>query len=130
MKDQIKTSEILYAIENLKPARSAWGRGVQKYAYDLVDGAYFLGTLPTNYGELKNTLLDNANSWHEYAFGGNGLVYNEAIAERLCTPSELKRTDHGNKQPNSRESWLEVEARALNQAFNLVARVVRDLAQD
>lgn len=38
------------------------------------------------------------------------------IAELLCSPSELKRKKYGERRPNSREEWLDVQARALAQA--------------
>lgn len=44
---------------------------------------------------------------------------------RVCTPSELKRTDGGMNAPNSRETWLDVQARALYQACNRIRKICR-----
>ena len=55
------------------------------------------------------------------------LIYNEDIAERLCTPSELKKTRHGERRPNAREEWLDTQARALFQAYNLIGRLARNI---
>jgi len=65
-------------------------------------------------------LLNGATDWHAYSCGGNALIYNSDIAERLCSPSELKRCKGGDNQPSPRESWLDVQARALRQASRLV----------
>ena len=71
------------------PARSAWARGV---------------------------LLNGARDWREYSYGGCALIYDGDIAARVCTPSELRRTHGGQRDPNPRETWLDVQARALCQA--------------
>lgn len=42
------------------------------------------------------------------------------IAEHYCTKSELKKTHNGERKPNSRESWLDVQARAFWQAALLI----------
>ena len=42
------------------------------------------------------------------------------IAETFCTPSELRRTDFGRKDPNSRETWMDVQVRAHVQAWALI----------
>ena len=44
---------------------------------------------------------------------------------RVCTPSELKRTDGGMNNPNSRETWLDVQSRALYQACNRIRTICR-----
>lgn len=41
--------------------------------------------------------------------------------------SELKKTRHGERRPNSREEWLDTQARALYQACNRVARLYRSI---
>ena len=108
--------------------RSAWGRGVQAYAIDLVDNlqelAAYEGRNPAT-EEVREWLLNGARNWSEYSWGGSALIYDGDIAERLCTPSELKRTRHGERRPNSREEWLDTQARALYQACNRVSRLYR-----
>lgn len=51
------------------------------------------------------------------------------IAKLLCTPSELKKTDYGRKLPNSTEDWLDVQARALYQAYMLIANLFNKLIE-
>lgn len=114
----MKKTELLNAIENMK-ARSAWDRGVKEYAYELVEGLE-VEVIPADSQELKSLLLNGADTWKQYSWGGSSLIYDFDIAERLCTPSELKRTKGGERRPNSREEWLDVQARALLQAANRI----------
>ena len=65
--------------------------------------------------------------WLEYSEGGCALVYDEDIAERLCTPSELKKKKGGRLQPNSRETWIEIQARALYKAASLILRSAKHI---
>lgn len=109
--------------------RSAWARGVAKYALDLLDTVEQWESdselkIPSNRSDLKKIVLNGADTWHSYSWGGSSLIYNEDIAERLCTPSELKRTRNGERNPNGRETWLDCQARALCQAFFKLARVL------
>lgn len=111
-------------INNLKPARSAWGRGVQGYASLILESIvdYAPETI-TNVSELKDICLKGAKDWKQYAAGGGGLVYDGYIAEALCTHSELKRLRYkegGYKNPSKNENWIDVEARALYQAWQLI----------
>ena len=108
------------AIEARK-TRSAWDKGVTLYALELLDN---LRDLPAadNRQEIQNALLNGAPDWGEYSWGGCSLIYNADIAERLCSPSELKRTRGGEWRPNRREEWLDVQARALFQACRLICR--------
>ena len=71
-------------------------------------------------------MLNGAVDWSAYSWGGSSLVYNQDIAERLCSPSGLKRVTNKNglrDYPNSREHWLDVQARALYQAANRVVEI-------
>ncbi|HZK45919.1 MAG TPA: hypothetical protein VFD34_06795, partial [Clostridia bacterium] len=70
-------------------------------------------------------LLNGADNWNQYSYGGSALIYDGDIAERLCSPSEYKRSREGERRPNSREEWLDVQARALNQAANMIIRLAR-----
>lgn len=107
-------------IEN-KKTRSAWGKGVKLYALELLD----------SFGDgeeiTEKNALNGADNWSAYSWGGCALIYNEDIAVRLCTPSELKKTRCGERRPNSREEWLDVQARALYQAWLLIARAKRKI---
>ena len=116
--------ELYNTINNLKPARSAWGRGVQFYAGFILESIMdYAPDNITSVFELKNICLNGAESWKQYAAGGGGLVYDGYIAEALCTPSELKRLKYkegGYKNPNKNENWIDAESRALYQAWLLI----------
>ena len=111
--------------------RSAWGRGVNSYALELVEElrerAAYEGRNHEPGKECREWMLNGAQDWNQYSWGGSSLIYDCDIAERLCTPSELKKTRHGERRPNSREEWLDTQARALTQACNRVARVYRSI---
>lgn len=112
--------------------RSAWDKGVTVYALELVEqlaetdkSGYLDAADLTAPRMLRKALLNGANDWSAYSWGGCSLIYNSDIAERLCCPSELKRTRNGERRPNSREEWLDTQARALHQAANRVYKALR-----
>lgn len=114
----MKVIDIKNVIESLPAERSAWRRGVRQYAMDLLEAIPdYQDLTPEN---CRGILLNGAVSWKEWAYGGCGLVYDDDIAERLCTPSELRKKRGGELAPNSRESWLDVEARAVGQAASAI----------
>ena len=103
--------------------KTAWKCGVIRYAQELAEeaaGHTWLKTPKT----IEEALLNGASSWSEYSDGGCGLIYDADIAERLCTPSELKRSLDGKRNPNRRERWLDVQARALRQAAGILIRSI------
>ena len=125
------TNEARTALKKATTAeRSAWGRGVAQYALELLDTVeewreYNNGAeIPNNRAELKKIALNGAKDWSAYSWGGSSLCYDGDIAERLCTPSELKRTRNGERNPNGRESWLDCQARALHQAFSKLVQAL------
>jgi hypothetical protein len=107
--------------------RSAWGKGVTMYALELVEEleerAAYEGRNPEPGLECREWMLNGAQNWKQYSWGGSSLIYNGDIAERLCTLSELKKTRNGERRPNSREEWLDTQARALYQACDRVANL-------
>ena len=114
--------------------RSAWGRGVTIYALELVEElekrAAYEGCNPEPGEECREWMLNGARDWDAYSWGGSSLIYNCNIAERLCTPSELKKTRGGERRPNSREEWLDTQARALFQASNRVSKIYREVYEN
>lgn len=127
------TNRMVDYIESV-PARSAWEKGVKQYAIELVQAvaehAEYCGVFPATAQELKALALNGARDWREYSYGGSSLIYDYDIAERLCCPSELRRNKCGERNPNSYETWLDVQARALVQAFALVRRSWRNVANN
>lgn len=116
-----------------QPTRSAWARGVKEYAEELLDSlseAIAGGWLPAeelaSQKLVKRAMLNGADDWCAFSWGGCSLIYNEDIARRLCSPSELKRSRYGERRPNAREDWLDVQARALCKASALLGRVIRE----
>lgn len=113
--------------------RSAWDKGVTVYALELIgqltdaakDGYIDMAVMMAP-RVLRKAMLSGADDWSAYSWGGSSLIYNCDIAERLCCPSELKRTRNGARRPNSREEWLDTQARALYQAANRVYKALRD----
>ena len=116
-----KKKQLLEAVSAHKAGRSAWARGVHAYAVDLVEGLEDNADL-SNEVMLRKALLNGAGDWQQYSEGGCALIYDADIAERLCSPSELKRCKGGERKPNARENWLDCQARALAQAASLVRR--------
>lgn len=114
--------EIRKALKTCKP-RSAWEKGVNEYAFELLEEyenyVYDAIRLKKPLPALNRlTLLNGAKNWKDYSYGACSLIYDCDIAKRLCTASELKRMDNGYRNPNGREIWLDVQARALSQACN------------
>ena len=111
--------------------RSAWDKGVTMYALELVEElkerAAYEGRDPEPGEECREWMLNGAQDWRQYSWGGCSLIYDSDIAERLCTPSELKKTRNGERRPNSQEEWLDTQARALFQAANRVSRLYRSI---
>lgn len=115
-------------LENHK-TRSYWAAGVKEYAAEILDtleecekfndmnkGEYNYTASKQNHADA----LNGAKDWKQYSRGGCSLIYDVSIACTLCTPSELERTKDGQRRPNSREDWLDVQARALFQAQKLL----------
>ena len=101
--------------------RSAWDRGVTAYAIDMLEGLEVEELFPRT---VEKTLLNGAPSWRDYSWGGCALIYDADIAERLCCPSELRRTRGGERRPNAAEEWLDTQARACFQACMRIKRIV------
>lgn len=106
--------------------RSAWNKGVTIYALELLEEyaerAAYEGRQAANTAEFKEWLKNGASDWDQYSWGGSSLIYNSDIAERLCCPSELKKTRNGERRPNNHEEWLDTQARALRQAADRLTR--------
>lgn len=121
-------------IEKRTGYASAWGRGVKKYALDILDDLKQIADYEgeslqldgASFEQFENVALNGAENWKEFSRGGLALIYDGDIAKRLCTKTELKKTNDGEKQPNSRETWLDVQARALYQAARLVYKAMRN----
>lgn len=118
-------------------ARSAWAQGVRCYAVWLLC-EYLVNAVEPRYHEwlqknddseftapemTEKLLLDGAKDWKQYSKGGKAYVSNFSICKTLATPSVQSRKKDGELPPNSRESWLDVQARALAQAAELLLAI-------
>ena len=136
---------VLTALQSQKPARSRWDRAVIEDATDMLHEA--IEDLTDNPDEAPRTLTEltaqllnvstsTLKSWggddgnggirslyqcaKHSSWGGSHLCYDHDIARHYCTPSELKRTKDGQRRPNAREEWLDVQARAIYQAVSKI----------
>ena len=100
-----------------------WHKAVQKYAIEIINAI----DEKENYANItEKELLNGAKDWTEYSESGLSLIYNEDITKKVCTPSEYKRTKEGRIQPNAMESWLDVQARALQQAGAMILESAKE----
>lgn len=126
---KINITKTIEKIEGLK-FRSKWQKAVQEDASWLLEEVMdrhddeVIADVMTFDGmeAFENALRMGADTWEDFSEGGGALIYDCDIAQHYCTPSELKRTRNGERKPNSRESWLDVQARAFWQASLLVKR--------
>ena len=114
---------LIAKIESNK-TKSAWDKAVNLYAIELLEQLnkddIFTGTT-----EDKKALLNGADSWSQFSYGGCSLIYDGDIAERTCSPSEYKKCKEGERNPNKNETWLDVQARALTQASNRIVKLAK-----
>lgn len=122
-------TEIIAALKERKD-RSAWSRGVTGYAIEMaqsleenINGGYIDADSIQTRTELEAACLNGAADWSQASWGGCYECYDGDIAARLCTPSELKKTRNGERRPNACEEWLDVQARALRQAFRRICQL-------
>ena len=138
-------TSVLTTLQNQKPARSRWDRAVIEDAEEMISEAIEnLKDTPEEAprdltaltAELLNVSVRTLRDWgrdngnggikdlykcaHESSWGGSHLCYDSDIARHYCTPSELKRTRDGERRPNAREEWLDVQARAIYQALSKI----------
>ena len=136
MYNKINFGTMKKALETLESRkdRSAWNRGVTAYARELlsdvvenVERAYCAA--PQTRDEFCRIARNGAGTWREFSYSACALVYDGDIAKRLCTPSELKKKRGGELNPNSKETWLDVQTRALNRAAWRAWNAIRDAAE-
>ena len=120
IKNMEEQDVIFERIVHINP-RSAWNRGVMRYALELVNSVE-IGKEIT-----EKNLLGGADNWKEYSYGGCSLIYDVDICHRLCSPSEIKKTKDGERRPNKQENWIDVQARALYQAARLIMKIKKEV---
>ena len=101
-----------------KSERSYWSKGVASLIRDYGDSV-----LGEHDGEIISArdfykLWNCGNdSLRDAVYNGCFDIWNYDIAKRLCTPSGLKKSNEGMRTPNKRETWLDVELMAVQQAI-------------
>ena len=110
-------------METQNKNRSQWDKGVHVLAYDMVEKLDDEVELDIRTSETQ--LLQGADNWQEASEGACFYVYGDDICSLLCPPSVQKRYDYGMKEPSAHETWIDMQARALKQAFNRVQRIIR-----
>lgn len=93
----MKASEVITELEGRRD-RSAWDRGVTSYAVGMLEELGPGAELAP--GGVREALLNGAEDWPAYSWGGCALVYDADIARALCAPWELRRTRGGELRPN------------------------------
>ena len=116
--------------KELKKARSRWRVAVVDDSIDLVEQLDSYGEeLPKDPTKAEEMLLNGAKDWRAYSYGGLCLISDFDIALHYCTNSEFKRVrlkDGSIRQKaNASENWLDVQARALFQACELIKEIIR-----
>lgn len=112
-------TEIHHLLIQEKP-RSAWAHGVNNIAVNIVSEIIeeYAGDEEPHFYRVDDFARHFYGvSLREAVDGGCFLTYDSDIAENFCTPSELKRLKNGERNPNSRETWLDVMYRGAYQAI-------------
>jgi hypothetical protein len=130
MKATVKNIQAVRNEVNNAKTRSAWSKGVQAYALEMLESFEEWSEWAKESGKPaldidERTALNGASDWSSWSYGGCGLVYNSLIAERLCTPSGMRKLDGGARVPAGAATWCDVEARAAFQAWRMIAEAVR-----
>ena len=115
-------------LNRLEKSKSTWKRGVLQYAVEVLQDLDL--TDVCNQKLLERAILNGAENWKQYSEGGCAFCYNSEICDRLCPPSVIERKDHGRLPPNSRESWIDVQARALCQAARIIKQESQNLFEN
>ena len=96
--------DLLEGIKEQKQPRSAWGKGVKNFAEWLIEMQDDMTQPIENVGKLEKLLLNGAEDWKQFSYGGCAYIYDHYIAKALCNPSELKRTKEGTRPPHWSEN--------------------------
>ena len=110
--------------------RSCWSRGVASLIRD-----YGEDVLGEHDGEIISArdfykLWNCGNdSLRDAVYAGSFDIWNYDIAKRLCTPSGLKKSNEGMRNPNKRQNWLDLELIAVQQAMYKSFAIMKALSE-
>lgn len=122
----IDVKKLIAEAEKLsKSERSCWSRGVASLIRDYAEEVLHEhdGEEVSN-KELFKLWSCGAETLRDAVYGGCFDIWNYDIAHRLCTPSELKKSNEGMRNPNRCETWLDVEYRAIYRAICLTYNIL------
>lgn len=96
------------------PAQTKWEKGVKQYALELATEAEEKEYLSEE--EFGKALLNGAQDWRQYSYGGCSLINDDEIFCRLFTQTTLIKGKLG---------ALDLQAQALKKACNLVMKLAK-----
>ena len=96
------------------PAQTKWEKGVKQYALELATEAEEKEYLSEE--EFGKALLNGAQDWRQYSYGGCSLINDDEIFFRLFTQTTLIKGKVG---------ALDLQAQALKEACNLVMKLAK-----
>lgn len=132
----MKTFETILAaatksINQIK-SRSTWNKAVKIDALDFIEKLQEANeyspidpAVLCDRKKIETILLNGAENWEQYSWGGCALIYDDDIRAYYLTPSEQKKYK-GNIIAGCHV--LDMQARALYQAANIVCRCISEAA--
>lgn len=132
MRNFVLVEDLLNALKAIKCPMD-WRNGVKLYAIELVESLEEMGYKKIDLSRenwktrLEENLLNGADDWEMYSRGGCSLIWNEDICRRVCTEASAKRAEYGKQSPRIGKDWLDVQARALYQAFKLIVEKIEEM---
>ena len=130
METKYTKSEIERMIKNLeekeKKARSKWDKAVLQDGQRLLENVLEWMEDEEEVEINEKLLLNGAENWKKFSWGGSALIYNGEIAEHYSTPSELKFwgfTKNGGVKRDTNtigKHLLDIQAKALYQAWQAI----------
>lgn len=100
------------------PAQTKWEKGVKQYALELATEAEEKEYLSEE--EFEKALLNGAQDWRQYSYGGCSLINDDEIFCRLFTQTTLRKWLIKGKL-----GALDLQAQALKEACNLVMKLAK-----
>lgn len=110
-------------------------KGVLSIAMLILESAVYgkcNASLPSEWAELNQTLLNGAENWTYYAYTGNPYSYDDDIAKLLLTPSRYKQWNGISSfvpghQRTGDMTFLDMQCEAVCQAVNTIRRIHKRL---
>ena len=104
--------------------RTQWMKAVETLKEMILDNIEEFEKDIKDYETLKKAVLNGAENFKQASYDGNFLIYNYELAEVFCTPKQLEKLETRKQFPHGigGQSWLDIQARALTQAFREIAK--------